>query len=115
MAGIIDIRYNPKTRRWVAKPRFVWDAETMKNGAPTAEGASPTAAAYEIAQLLPDEMGAKLSWHIPRRIYRSPEYEWMDDKCIEVDGHCPSRYEFQKRRATYLRKKEIESIINSVK
>ena len=110
MAGIIDIRYNLNTRRWTAKPRFSWNAETYHNGVPSAEGTTPADAAYNIALLMPDEMGARLSRGIPRRIYRSPEYEWMDDKCIEIDGHCPSLEEWARRRDAYLRKKIISNV-----
>ena len=113
MAGIIDIRYNYKTRRWTAKPRFAWNAETYRNGIPSAEGLTPADAAYRIAELLPEEMGRRLSWGIPRRIYRSPEYEWMNDKCIEVDGHCPSRQEWAERHLAYQRAKAIKNVTQS--
>lgn len=105
MAGIIDIRYNLKTRRWVAKPRFAYDRESYQNGAPSVEGLTPYLAAYNLTQLLPEELGRQLSQQIPHRIYRSPEYEWKDDKCVEMDGHCPYRYEWGQRRIKYLREK----------
>lgn len=55
-------------------------------------------------------MARRVQLACPQRIYRSPEYEWMSDKCIEVDGHCPSRQEWQERRLAYMRKtnKSIE-------
>lgn len=108
MAGIIDIRYNIKTRRWTAQPRFAWDAETMANGAPSVDGITPSDAAMKIAELLPIEMGSKLSCQIPRRIYRSPEYEWVDDKCVEIDGHCPTKQEWADRYIVYRRSKEMQ-------
>lgn len=107
MAGIIDIRYNVHTRRWTAKPRFVWSRETMEKGAPSVEGITPNLAVAELIPLLPEEMGRKLGIANPQRIYRSPEYEWKDDKCIEVDGHCPNRNEWGDRRRAYLRKKQL--------
>lgn len=107
MAGIIDIRYNTRTRRWSAKPRFVYSRETMENGAPSAEGITPNLAVASLVALLPEEMGRKLQLANPERIYRSPEYEWVNDKCIEVDGHCPNRREWWDRRIAYERKKGI--------
>lgn len=111
MAGTIDVRYNARTRKWVAKPRFVYDAETMKNGAPSVEGSTPAIAVYNLCELLPTEMARKLKIACPERLYRSPEYEWADDKCIDVDGHCPNRYEWADRRRLYLLRKTINEAI----
>ena len=110
--GIIDIRYNTHSKRWTAKPRFAFDAESYRNGAPSAEGNDPAGAVYNLCAKLPEDMARRLQIVCPERIYRSPEYEYMDDKCVEVDGHRPNGNEFAIRRSNYLTRKQIERMRN---
>ena len=111
MAGIIDIRFDYKTRIWTAKPRFAYDAESYRNGAVSAQAKTPDQAVYALADKMPEDIKRQLLIACPERIYRSPEYEWMDDKCIEVDGHCPWRGEWAERRRKYLLDKEINKAL----
>ena len=101
MAGIIDIRKNIKTGRWVARPRFAWDMETIRNGVPSADGIDPEMALYNLSDFMPEDMANQIRLHC-HRSYRSPEYVWMYDRCMEMDGHCPRREEWAKRRADFL-------------
>lgn len=99
MAGTIDIRFDHQKHIWTAKPRFAhaawgWDA-------PTAEGRSFYDAIANLTDKLPDEMANAVRMNTPRRIYRSPELIWVDDRCIDIDGHCPSREEYRQRRAAW--------------
>lgn len=111
--GIIDIRYNWKTHRWTAKPRFViWEKGMIRHEAPTTEASDPASAVYELCRLLPEDYGRRLQIACPERMYRSPEYEYMDDKCIEIDGHIPSQREFDERRSKYLFRKQIDEVIH---
>lgn len=110
MAGIIDIRFNYKQHIWTAKPRFSYDRDSFMNGAPSAEGCNYLDALYNLCALLPEDMANKIRIYSPRRIYRSPEYIWMNDKCIEVDGHCPNRIEWARRRSDFLREQKMENI-----
>lgn len=102
MAGIIDIRKNLKTGRWIARPRFSYDAESFKNGPASAEGLDPAGALYALSELMPEDKAIQIRRYCPERIYRSPEYVWMNDKCMELDGHCPRKEEWAKRRADFL-------------
>ena len=110
MAGIIDIRFNQQTKRWTAKPRFAYDANSYKNGAASAESSDPSSAVWRLMDMLPEAIAQKLSLACPVRIYRSPEYEYMDDKCIEVDGHKPTQEEWGQRRRDYLLQKKLGHI-----
>lgn len=110
MAGIIDIRYNPSTKMWSAHPRFVYDQETMEHGAPTCVGQTLQQAFYDLCEKLPSDMANSLRANYPRRLYNSPERELGSiDRCIEVDGHCPSREEFNRRRFVYMRNQLVQS------
>lgn len=102
MAGIIQIRYNFKTKRWTAKPDFAHPAWGWKENAPSADAADSSTAIYNLCDLLPEDMAHSVQLACPERVYRSPEYEWMSDKCIEVDGHCPCRKEWWDRRLKYM-------------
>ena len=107
MAGIIDIRYDMRTRRWTARPTFGHPACGFADKAPSAEAGYPAGAVYELCRLLPEDMARRVQLACPQRIYRSPEYNYMDDKCIEVDGHCPRRDEWARRRLAYMRKNNL--------
>lgn len=102
MAGIIDVRYNFKTKRWTAKPRFSYDSESYANGPASGDGIDPMGALYALANKLPLDLANKINTNVPRRIYRSPEYIWMNDKCLEIDGHCPGKEEWVRRRKNFL-------------
>ena len=109
MAGIVDIRFDFQKHVWRAQPRFAFDRESMLNGAPSAEGTSPQSALYALCDLLPLQMANDLQRYCPQRIYRSPEYIYMDDKCIEMDGHCPTREEWAIRRRAYMVQRSIRN------
>ena len=104
MAGIIDIRYDHFRREWTAKPRFAYDAESYAHGAPSFTAPKLDQAFYGLCELLPVEMSRQLRLHFPRHMYASPERDLgSNDKCIEVDGHCPSQAEFNERHFRYMR------------
>lgn len=100
MSGIVDVRMCEKTGRWHAKPRFVFDRESMEHGAPSGEGSDPTTALYDLCRKMPLELANKIQMYC-HRMYRSPEYVWMNDKCMELDGHFPTREEWAKRRMDF--------------
>ena len=108
MAGIIDIRYDISRHIWTAKPRFASPDWGWADNAPSANGSTPYLAICELSSLLPIDMGRRLLANSPRRIYRSPEYEYMDDKCIDADGHLPNREEWARRRREYLFDKKFK-------
>ena len=67
----------------------------------------------DLLRKMPEDIAMPISLMIPRHIYRSPEWEWPDDRCIETDGHLPGRAEYRSRRFDYIRKKEIEQRIKN--
>ena len=106
MALTIDIRYNPETKRWTAKPRFHYDQESAFNGPKSGEGTTPDMAIHDLCRFLPPEMVRPIQVHTPQRIYYSPECDFMHGekaKCLDVDGHCPSQKEFEMRHFEWMR------------
>ena len=106
MAGTIDIRFDYAKHIWTAKPRFADRAWGFNP--PSAEGRTYYDALANLTDKLPDEMANKVRMNSPRRIYRSPELIWMDDRCIDIDGHCPSREEYRQRRSAWEFKRSID-------
>lgn len=117
MGAIIDIRYNYHTKLWTAKPRFSYVGMPDPAHGIVHEASSPycETALEKLLRMMPEEIAAPISWYIPRRIYHSPEYEWMDDKCIETDGNCPNRWEWGERRRKYVIAQGIKRRIEQTK
>ena len=98
-----------KTKMWTAKPRFVYDMDTMEHGAPSVTEHRLENAFFGLCKKLPEDMANRLRFNYPRRMYNSPERELGSiDKCIEVDGHCPCQEEFNRRHFAYMRAKVIK-------
>ena len=110
MAGIIDIKYDREKKTWTAKPRFANPAWGWADAAPSFEARLLPNALYGLCNMLPLDMANALRMHYPRRMYNSPERELGSvDKCIDVDGHCPSQEEFNRRHFAFKRNQLVQS------
>lgn len=108
MAGIIDIRYNLHERRWEARPRFAYDAQSYREGPPTGIGRFPDVALYDLCNRVPLEIANSIRMYMDRRMYQAPERDLGENhRCLDMDGHRPTPDEFAKRHADYLLQKKL--------
>ena len=71
------------------------------------KGNTRFAALDDLIDKIPEELARPLSIHRHSRVYYSPESEWTDDRCVEIDGHCPARDEWRQRHEAWVRSKQI--------
>ena len=115
MAGIIDIRFNLKEKRWTAQPRFAYDAQSYQNGAAIGIGRFPDMALYDLCEKVPLNIANQIRIHMHNRTYASPERELGEiHKCLDLDGHRPTPDEFRRRHADYITEKKLGRDYRSV-
>lgn len=90
-----------------ARPTFTCKGMDFNDPVPEGKWTDPWIAYLRLIPLLPESIREQAGSVDKWRMYRAPEYIHMDDRCVELDGHKPSRDEWARRRADFLLSRKL--------
>jgi len=105
--GIIMIRYSFEDHLFHAKPTFVCEGMGYDDPKPEGKWTNAWMAFQRLIPLLPEPIQTQARGVDRWRMYNAPEYISPSDRCVEIDGHKPTKYEWKRRRDNFLLQREL--------